>query len=196
MGKGNNAYIMGFVDSTPFNIESGISIQVDDDSVEKTNEASVTGASEVEFCSCGIVMKKTESTWECPSCGKTKPEAESKEEKQNPNTDENGGETQSKGSPRSSQNSLADLRSEAVESAVEEVPETNNSTDHSTTQYTRSSEVRDYVKAWADGTCEGCGDPAPFISKTGEPYLHAHHIHELSNGGSDSPDTVVALCPN
>lgn len=32
--------------------------------------------------------------------------------------------------------------------------------------------------------------------KTGEPYLHAHHIHELSDGGSDTPDTVVGLCPN
>jgi len=34
------------------------------------------------------------------------------------------------------------------------------------------------------------------MSKTGELYLHVHHIHELSNVGSDSPDTVVALCPN
>ena len=65
-----------------------------------------------------------------------------------------------------------------------------------TQQYKRSSEVRRHVKERADGFCEGCGKPAPFISKTGEPYLHAHHIHELSDGGTDTPGTVIALCPN
>jgi len=50
--------------------------------------------------------------------------------------------------------------------------------------------------ARADGVCEGCGEEAPFTSKTGDPYLHAHHIYELSDGGSDAPDTVIALCPN
>lgn len=87
-----------------------------------------------------------------------------------------------------------ELRQRAEESAVEEV-----STEVSTTtvqQYSRSSEIKAYVKARADGMCEGCGEPAPFTSKTGEPYLHAHHVHELSAGGSDTPDTVIALCPN
>lgn len=63
-------------------------------------------------------------------------------------------------------------------------------------EYTRSNKVKEYVKARAKGYCEGCGQPAPFISKTGDPYLHAHHIKELSNGGKDTIDTVVALCPN
>ncbi|WP_396275500.1 HNH endonuclease [Haloarcula sp. S1AR25-4] len=48
----------------------------------------------------------------------------------------------------------------------------------------------------ADSKCRSCGEPAPFTSKSGQPYLHAHHIHELSDGGSDTPATVVALCPN
>ena len=44
--------------------------------------------------------------------------------------------------------------------------------------------------------CEGCGKQAAFLNTSGEPYLHAHHIHELSSGGADSFETVIALCPN
>ncbi|QKG91614.1 HNH endonuclease [Halorubrum salinarum] len=98
-------------------------------------------------------------------------------------------------SPESGSKDLDELREKAQESAVEEVSQ-GAVTTNSTSQYSRSSEIREYVMARADGTCEGCNNPAPFTSKTGEPYLHAHHIHELSDGGSDTPDTVTALCPN
>jgi len=91
---------------------------------------------------------------------------------------------------------LTELREQANEAAVEEVPESATTSSQTKQQYSRASEVRDYVMARADGECEGCEEPAPFTSKTGEPYLHAHHVHELSNGGSDTPDTVIALCPN
>jgi 5-methylcytosine-specific restriction endonuclease McrA len=91
---------------------------------------------------------------------------------------------------------IDELRKKAEESAVEEVSKEASTSTTQKPQYTRSPEVKEYVKARADGICEGCGEPAPFTSKTGEPYLHAHHIHELSDGGSDTPDTVVALCPN
>jgi hypothetical protein len=87
------------------------------------------------------------------------------------------------------------LREKAEESAVQEV-EHSKTIQQTKSEYDRSTEIKAYVKARADGECEGCGSPAPFTSKSGEPYLHAHHIHELSNRGSDTPDTVVALCPN
>jgi 5-methylcytosine-specific restriction enzyme A len=32
--------------------------------------------------------------------------------------------------------------------------------------------------------------------KDGEPFLEIHHIKWLSNGGDDSIDNTVALCPN
>ena len=48
----------------------------------------------------------------------------------------------------------------------------------------------------AGDACEGCEEQAPFLNKDGEPYFHAHHVHELSQGGSDTPETVIALCPN
>ena len=96
----------------------------------------------------------------------------------------------------SEEESLNDLRKRAREAASDSVDTTINTSNSETTQYSRSQEVKEYVKARADGNCEGCGESAPFTSKTGEPYLHAHHIQELSDGGSDTPDTVIALCPN
>ncbi|NHX41401.1 HNH endonuclease [Haloarcula sp. R1-2] len=102
--------------------------------------------------------------------------------------------TESSGSEYESD--LTELREQANEAAVEEVPESATTSTQTKQQYSRASEVRDYVMARADGECEGCEEPAPFTSKTGEPYLHAHHVHELSDGGSDTPDTVIALCPN
>lgn len=48
----------------------------------------------------------------------------------------------------------------------------------------------------AKGICQLCGENAPFLNKEGEPFLEVHHIKELANGGSDSLDNVIALCPN
>ncbi|NVN06015.1 HNH endonuclease [Asaia spathodeae] len=60
----------------------------------------------------------------------------------------------------------------------------------------RSKAVRDYVLARAAGVCEGCRSTAPFLTTMGQPYLEAHHIHKLSDGGPDHPASVAALCPN
>jgi 5-methylcytosine-specific restriction protein A len=66
---------------------------------------------------------------------------------------------------------------------------------------TTSSYVRDpAVKAWvlkaANGMCEGCDHPAPFIGNDGLPYLEVHHVMPLARHGSDTPTNAVALCPN
>lgn len=87
------------------------------------------------------------------------------------------------------------LRQKAEKESIDEVPHT-DTTPRNTQEYSRSQAIKEYVKTRANGACEGCGDPAPFTSKTGKPYFHAHHIYELSEGGPDSPDSVVALCPN
>jgi 5-methylcytosine-specific restriction enzyme A len=56
------------------------------------------------------------------------------------------------------------------------------------------------VKAWvlnnSNGFCEGCGNPAPFKCVDGFPYLEVHHVKPLSEGGSDTIDNTIALCPN
>jgi 5-methylcytosine-specific restriction endonuclease McrA len=93
-----------------------------------------------------------------------------------------------------SDSTLKSLRRKAEKDAKEDVGDRSRST--KTEQYNRSSAVRDYVLARADGQCEACEEPAPFTSRTGDPYLHAHHIHELSDGGTDTPDNVIAICPN
>lgn len=66
----------------------------------------------------------------------------------------------------------------------------------STTTYRRSQTVHTSVLRRADGTCEGCAEPAPFTKRSGRPYLEPHHIRRRADGGPDHPQWVVALCPN
>lgn len=89
---------------------------------------------------------------------------------------------------------LNQLKHAAERQSQQEVPAT--TTTMEATKYSRSEAVKRYVKARANGICEGCEEPAPFENSDGEPYLHAHHIFELSGGGKDTPKTVIALCPN
>lgn len=60
----------------------------------------------------------------------------------------------------------------------------------------RDPSVNEYVKKRANGICDLCEQKAPFLNKVGEPYLECHHVKYLSNGGSDTIDNAVALCPN
>lgn len=53
-----------------------------------------------------------------------------------------------------------------------------------------------YARKRADGKCQLCEKDAPFKNKKGIPFLEVHHIKYLSDGGSDTIDNVVALCPN
>ena len=58
----------------------------------------------------------------------------------------------------------------------------------------RSDAIKLYTKKRAKGHCEGCSSKSPFDTKSG-PYLEVHHLTRLSDGGADSPDNVIALCP-
>lgn len=60
----------------------------------------------------------------------------------------------------------------------------------------RSEAVAAYVKKAAEGRCDLCGLPAPFIGRDRVPYLECHHIEYLSAGGPDTIANAVALCPN
>ncbi|MDD1149814.1 HNH endonuclease [Pseudomonas sp. TNT2022 ID357] len=49
----------------------------------------------------------------------------------------------------------------------------------------------------AAGVCEVCVQPAPFTRKSnGTPYLEVHHKIRLADGGLDTLENAVALCPN
>jgi len=63
-------------------------------------------------------------------------------------------------------------------------------------QIERSIWVSEYTKRRANGVCELCHNKAPFNNSKGEPYLETHHIIWLSNGGEDTINNTVALCPN
>lgn len=65
-----------------------------------------------------------------------------------------------------------------------------------TKTYHRDATIAAYVKKRANGQCQLCKQPAPFLDQNGEPYLECHHIEWLSKGGMDSVDNCVALCPN
>ena len=63
-------------------------------------------------------------------------------------------------------------------------------------QYDRNEELVEFVKRRAKGFCQLCGNKAPFNNKNGDPFLEVHHIKWLSEGGDDSIENTVALCPN
>jgi len=49
----------------------------------------------------------------------------------------------------------------------------------------------------ARGICEECQRPAPFNKRADNaPYLEVHHVIPLAQGGRDSIDNAMGLCPN
>ncbi|MBU5635115.1 HNH endonuclease [Geomonas sp. Red69] len=55
---------------------------------------------------------------------------------------------------------------------------------------------QDYAKQRSAGHCELCGMKAPFNHPDGSPYLEAHFIVPFTDGGTDTLENCVALCPN
>ena len=88
--------------------------------------------------------------------------------------------------------SLEELRRRAL---ADSVP-TRTATERRAQIRVRSVAIKLYVQRRANGTCEGCGAPAPFRRPDARPYLEPHHIRRLSDGGPDHPRWVTAVCPN
>jgi 5-methylcytosine-specific restriction endonuclease McrA len=59
-----------------------------------------------------------------------------------------------------------------------------------------STHVHSYAIQRSQGICESCDAPAPFETRNGTPYLEVHHLKPISQGGSDHPENVAAVCPN
>jgi 5-methylcytosine-specific restriction protein A len=87
---------------------------------------------------------------------------------------------------------LATLRRRAIEQAVDRRP----NQEARTTLRQRSLAIKTYALARARGICEGCGNPAPFITRHNMPFLEVHHLRSLSDDGPDHPIWVAATCPN
>lgn len=63
--------------------------------------------------------------------------------------------------------------------------------------YERNPDVVAEVLHRANGICERCKNPAPFLRRSdGSPYLEVHHIDQLAHGGPDTVENAEALCPN
>ncbi|WP_431289820.1 HNH endonuclease [Burkholderia cepacia] len=66
-----------------------------------------------------------------------------------------------------------------------------------TTAFDRDPNILALVLRRAQGFCQECGNPSPFSrKKDGTPYLEVHHRVPLAQGGDDSLENAVALCPN
>lgn len=64
------------------------------------------------------------------------------------------------------------------------------------TTYLRDPSVVRAVLDSAAGKCDRCHTVAPFRKDDGTPFLEVHHVVMLSEGGPDTADNAVALCPN
>ncbi|HHF2889589.1 TPA: HNH endonuclease [Vibrio diabolicus] len=65
-----------------------------------------------------------------------------------------------------------------------------------TTTYARDAKVKAWVLRRANGICECCNEPAPFETDEGKPFLEVHHIIPLIDGGADTIENCVGICPN
>jgi 5-methylcytosine-specific restriction protein A len=65
-----------------------------------------------------------------------------------------------------------------------------------TIAYVRDAAVAEYAKRLAAGICDLCEQVAPFKNKQHQPYSECHHIAWLAQGGEDTIENTVALCPN
>ncbi|MGH7950580.1 MAG: HNH endonuclease [Limisphaerales bacterium] len=63
--------------------------------------------------------------------------------------------------------------------------------------FRRNADVIVAVLKRANGICERCKKNAPFNRKSdGTPFLEVHHRKTLAEGGEDTVENAIALCPN
>lgn len=64
-------------------------------------------------------------------------------------------------------------------------------------RFSRNPYIVEYAKRLANGICQDCKQPAPFVNKlTNEPFLETHHIIPLAQDGMDTIENTIAVCPN
>lgn len=61
--------------------------------------------------------------------------------------------------------------------------------------FVRCPKVLAWILMHSAGVCEFCSEAAPFARADGTPYLELHHVRPLAEGGPDTVDNAVALCP-
>lgn len=87
--------------------------------------------------------------------------------------------------------------SEERRARLETAPKRPGSSLSWTRTFHRNADVVEEVLFRANGHCEACGQPAPFLrASDGSPYLEVHHKTPLADGGEDTVENAIALCPN
>ena len=90
---------------------------------------------------------------------------------------------------------LTDLRSDLKKTGRKTDPPGRKTTTVPT--YERDPRITELAKLIANGKCCLCKKKGPFQDQVLDlPFLEAHHVKWLSEGGRDSIDNTVALCPN
>ena len=82
-------------------------------------------------------------------------------------------------------------------SKIKEHSETPSTSKRTIDTFNRNQYVKEKVHERANGKCEFCNQVAPFNKVSdGTPFLEVHHILSLSDGGKDTIENAIALCPN
>jgi len=89
------------------------------------------------------------------------------------------------------------LTSEERLNKIRNYPEYPSVSEKKAVTFNRNPYVVAEVLERANGKCEFCNQVAPFNRVTdGTPFLEVHHIISLSDGGKDTIENAIALCPN
>jgi 5-methylcytosine-specific restriction endonuclease McrA len=88
-------------------------------------------------------------------------------------------------------------RAEERRARLKNAPKVPQKIKKTVTVYERNADVVAEVLEMADGKCQGCGNSAPFKRLIDQsPYLEVHHKVRLADGGEDTVENAIALCPN
>ncbi len=94
---------------------------------------------------------------------------------------------------RKSTSNSSDERQKRLENA-KKLPKATSTT---SLVFERNPDVVAEVPFQAQGVCRLCGEKAPFHRKSdGSPYLEVHHKTRIVDGGEDTIENAIALCPN
>lgn len=88
------------------------------------------------------------------------------------------------------------LTQEVRLSKINEYPKIPISSEKNAVTFNRNPYVKAEILERANGICGYCKQNAPFILPNGTPFLEVHHIVFLKDGGEDTIDNAIALCPN
>ncbi len=85
----------------------------------------------------------------------------------------------------------------ARQKRLEHAPKVPSTRQKTVTVFVRNPDVVAEALYQAAGVCGKCSHDAPFIRKLDKtPYLEVHHIKPLAEGGEDTVENAIALCPN